>query len=86
MHLPHIVKQIAKTYRIRLTAKLIFIGSHGPSRPSLYPIPIQWEADTLPSSNAVHVCQQDSNTGQHFSANVKSFFTIKTVARLHPPS
>ena len=26
MHLPHIVKQIAKTYRIRLTAKLIFIG------------------------------------------------------------
>ena len=29
MHLPHIVKQVAKSYRIRLTAELILIGFHG---------------------------------------------------------
>ncbi len=29
MHLPHIVKQVAKTYRIRLIANFILIGFHG---------------------------------------------------------
>ena len=39
MHLPHIVKQIAKSYRIALGTKLVFIEFHGISgiqRLSLY--------------------------------------------------
>ena len=39
MYLPHIVKQVTKTYRIRLIVYFIFIGFHGISsirRLSLY--------------------------------------------------
>ena len=37
MHLPHIVKQVAKPYRITLVRKLIFIDFHGMSVSSIYP-------------------------------------------------
>ena len=45
MHLPHIVQQVTKTYRIRLITKLIFIGSHGVSSIKSLP-PIKWVGPT----------------------------------------
>ena len=41
MHLPHIVKQIAKSYTIRLIIKRIFVGFHGLSSIKFL-TPVQW--------------------------------------------
>ena len=44
MHLPHIVKQIAKPYQIRLISELILIRFHGISHITpFYPFPVGWQ-------------------------------------------
>ena len=45
MHLPHVVKQVAKTNTIRLVTKLIFIGFHGLSSTKSL-TPNQWVGPT----------------------------------------
>ena len=73
--LPHIVKQVAQSYRIRLIAKLILIGSHGLSGIRRLSAK-QSEASTLPSGNAVSACQPDTLIIPQFLHNVKSILEI----------
>ena len=65
MHLPHIVKQVANANCIRLFPQRVFIGFH---RTIKYQVltPAKWVADTLPSDNALHVCQLDTYIKPHF--------------------
>ena len=73
--LPHIVKQVAQSYRIRLIAKLILMGSHGLSGIRRLSAK-QSEASTLPSGNAVSACQPDTLIIPQFLHNVKSILEI----------
>ena len=59
MHLPHIVKQVANTDRIRRIIKRIFIGLQGISGIRRLS-PNRWEVDTLSSNNACYVYQPDT--------------------------
>ena len=79
--LPYIVKQVAQSYRIRLIAKLILIGSHGLSGIRRLSAK-QSEASTLASSNAVSACQPDILIIPQFLHNVKSILEIYALSRL----
>ena len=82
VNIAQIVKHIAETDILGVFAELKLVCSailfllsfsHGLSR--ITPLtPTQWEADTLPSGNAVHVCQRDAYIKPQFMKKVKCFF------------
>ena len=73
MHLPHIVKQVPKSYRIALVRKLIFIDFHGIQYQAF--IPNHWETDTwFPCDYAGYVRQPDSTMLTCFIEKVKAFY------------
>ena len=88
MDIRKVVKHITQTHMLWVFAQLelvcfailfLFSLPHGVSR--ITPLsPAKWEADTLPSGNASHVCQRDTYIEPQFTKNVKCFFKKNAVA------
>ena len=82
MDIRKVIKHIAETHvfwvfaqleLIRFAVLFLFFFFHRVSR--ITPLsPAKWEADTLPSGNASHVCQRDTSIKPQLVRNVKRFF------------
>ena len=82
MDIRKVVKHITETHSLWVFAQLelirfatlfCFSFPHGVSR--ITPLTsTTWVADTLPSGNALYVCQRDISIKPQFTKNVKGFF------------
>ncbi len=79
MHLPHIIKQVTKSYQIRLIAEFVFVSFQGFTSTSLYPR-FSGKASTSPSGDAETACQLVIVIIPQFILKVKFILAINPYA------